>query len=192
MTEISISPRRLTPPEQRFVLHWGEMGSAWGVNRSIGQIHALLYLSERPLTADDLAQTLAIARSNVSGSVRDLLAWGLVQRTSILGDRRDYFTAEADLWEMVARIAEMRKARELDPTLQMLRTCSVEAAQCRQTPPVTRQRIEAMLAFVEMMDAWAGEMRGVPRAKLQALVKLGSAVLRLLPRKVGRGDTARS
>ena len=102
MTEISINKTPLPPAVQRFVLHWGEMGAVWGVNRSIGQIHAVLYLSEHPLTAEDLAETLALARSNVSNSLKELLQWGLIRRISVLGDRRDYYEAEVDLWEMVA------------------------------------------------------------------------------------------
>jgi DNA-binding transcriptional regulator GbsR (MarR family) len=186
MTETPITQDPLPKGIERFVLHWGEMGSAWGVNRSIGQIHALLYLAEAPLTAEDVAGRLGLARSNVSNSLRDLVQWGLVRRTSVLGDRRDYYEAEADLWEMVMRIAEMRKARELDPTIAVLHLCRDEAAADRQTPAVARQRIESMLAFVDMLDRWADDMRRVPRSKLAALVKLGSRVLRLLPGAGGR------
>jgi len=186
MTENSINREPLAPAIQRFVLHWGEMGSVWGVNRSIGQIHALLYLSDQPLTAEDVARRLGLARSNVSNSLRELVQWGLVHRTSLLGDRRDYYEAETDLWEMVARIAELRKARELDPTLAALRICQAEASGDRAVSGLARQRIERMLSFVEMIDRWAEEMRRVPRAKLAALVKLGARILRVLPAGAGR------
>jgi len=182
MTEITIKREPLPAAVQRFVLHWGEMGSVWGVNRSIGQIHALLYLSEHPLTAEDMAERLGLARSNVSNSLKDLVQWSLIRRTSVLGDRRDYYEAEVDLWEMVARIAEMRKARELDPTLAVLRACRDDATGDRSIGTTTRQRIEGMLDFVEMLDAWAADMRRVPRSKLTTLIKLGSRVLRFLPR----------
>ncbi len=184
MTEIEARKSPLPAAVQRFVLHWGEMGTVWGVNRSIGQIHALLYLSERPLTAEDLAETLGLARSNISNSLKELLQWALIRRVSVLGDRRDFYEAEGDLWEMVARIAEGRKSRELNPTLAMLKTCMAEAEADRFMSAASRERIAAMLAFTQMIDAWATDMRKVPRAKLAGLMKLGSAILRFLPAKV--------
>lgn len=173
----------MPPAVQRFVLHWGEMGQVWGVNRSIGQIHALLYLSGRPLTAEDIADTLGLARSNVSNSLKELLQWNLIRRVQVLGDRRDFYEAEADLWEMVTRIAEGRKTRELDPTAAMLKTCLAEAEADRFMDPKARERVAAMLGFVEMIDKWATDMRRVPRTKLAMLMRLGSAVLRFLPAK---------
>lgn len=186
MTEIT-HKKSLSPPEERFVLHWGEMGGVWGVNRSVGQIHALLYLAGEPLTADAIAEALGIARSNVSTSIRELGAWGLVRRVHVMGDRRDHFEAEADLWEMVTRIAEGRKARELDPTLVMLRACESDATGDRSVSAATRQRIAAMREFVEMVDAWARDIKRVPRGKLAALLRLGSAIVRVLP---GRARTS--
>src|ERR1700753_4362266 len=103
MTEITVE-KAIPPAVERFILHWGDMGGQWGVNRSVAQIHALLYLSERPLTAEDIAEALGMARSNVSNSLRELTAWKLVRRAPVLGDRRDHFEAEADLWQMVTRI----------------------------------------------------------------------------------------
>ena len=173
----------MPPAVQRFVLHWGEMGQVWGVNRSIGQIHALLYLSGRPLTAEDIAETLSLARSNVSNSLKELIAWNLIRRVPVLGDRRDFFEAEADLWEMVTRIAEGRKSRELDPTMATLKACKAEAEADRFMDPKAKERIAAMLTFVEMIDTWASDMRRVPRAKLSLLMRLGSAILRFLPAK---------
>ena len=183
MTEMNVHKAPMPPAVQRFVLHWGEMGQVWGVNRSIGQIHALLYLSGRPLTAEDIAETLSLARSNVSNSLKELIAWNLIRRVPVLGDRRDFFEAEADLWEMVTRIAEGRKSRELDPTMATLKACKAEAEADRFMDPKAKERIAAMLTFVEMIDTWASDMRRVPRAKLSLLMRLGSAILRFLPAK---------
>src|SRR3954447_22469520 len=127
MTEITDQPKILPAPVERFVLHWGDMGSEWGVNRSVSQIHALLYLSERPLTAEEIAEPLGLARSNVSTSIKELLAWNLIRRVPIKGDRRDHFEAETDLWEIVTRIAAGRKERELDPAVAALQACMRDA-----------------------------------------------------------------
>jgi len=183
MTEISASKPTFPPAVERFVLHWGEMGTVWGVNRSIGQIHALLYLADKPMTAEDLAETLGLARSNVSNSLKELLQWNLIRRVSVLGDRRDFFEAEVDLWEMVARIAEGRKSRELDPTTTVLRQCVAEAEADRFMNVTSKQRISEMLAFCEMLDRWAMDMKKVPRSRLAQLMKLGSTILRFLPGK---------
>ena len=187
MTEITNISVQLPPAVQRFVLHWGEMGAVWGTNRSVGQIHALLYLSDKPMTAEDLAEALGHARSNVSNSLKELMGWSLVRRVHVMGDRRDFFEAEADLWEMVTRIAEGRKAREIDPTLAMLRTCIDEVKDDRHVSSTARKRIGEMHGFVSMVDAWAGEMRRVPRSKLHMLMRLGAAIVRFLP---GRGEDA--
>jgi DNA-binding transcriptional regulator GbsR (MarR family) len=112
---------------ERFVVHWGEMGEVWGVNRSVAQIQALLYVAERPLAAEDIAERLRLARSNVSTSLRELLSWSLIRRVPVLGDRRDYYEAEADMFEMVRRIAQGRKAREIDPAIAVLRACVTDA-----------------------------------------------------------------
>ena len=185
MTEITVHKPPLPPAVQRFVLHWGEMGTVWGVNRSVGQIHALLYLSDRPLTAEDIADTLGLARSNVSTSLKELLGWNLIRRAHVMGDRRDYFAAETDLWEMLTRIAEGRKAREIDPTMGTLKTCLAEAEQDRFMSATARERITAMHDFVAMIDRWSADIRRVPRAKLALLMKLGSAIVRFLPVRAG-------
>jgi DNA-binding transcriptional regulator GbsR (MarR family) len=182
MTEIS-QTQKLPPAVERFVLHWGEMGAVWGTNRSVGQIHALLYLSDTPLTAEDLAATLGLARSNVSNSLKELLGWSLIQRVSVMADRRDFYTAETDVWEMVTRIAEGRKARELDPTFAVLKACATEAREDRFINPTTRARMDAMRDFVEMVDTWSTDIRKVPRGKLMTLLKLGSAIARFIPGK---------
>src|SRR5712691_10712827 len=127
MTEITGNTRTIQGAVERFVLHWGDMGGQWGVNRSVSQIHALLYLSERPRTAEEIADQLGLARSNVSNSIRELMAWNLIRRVPVKGDRRDHFEAETDLWEIAMRIAAVRKERELDPAVDALKACVAEA-----------------------------------------------------------------
>lgn len=188
MTETSVGQVRLPAAVQRFVLHWGEMGAVWGTNRSVGQIHALLYLSDKPLTAEELADTLGLARSNVSNSLKELIGWNLIRRVHVMGDRRDFYAAESDLWEMVTRIAEGRKAREVDPTLEMLRVCLKEANSDPFMSATARGRITQMHDFVSLLDGWAEQMRQVPRAKLTLLMKLGAAITRFVPGR--RADAA--
>ena len=181
MTEISDETRTLPSALERFVLQWGEMGGPWGVNRSVSQIHALLYLSERPLSAEEIADTLWLARSNVSNSLKELLAWNLIRRVPVKGDRREHFEAETDVWEIAVRIAARRKEREIDPAVAALRTCVAEAANDRAVHPVAAARLREMLAFVEMLDCFYGQMLTVPRTKLEALIRLGSRIAGLLP-----------
>src|SRR5688572_11375759 len=161
MTEITLESK-LAPAVERFVLHWGDMGSQWGVNRSVAQIHALLFLSERPLTAEEIAETLGIARSNVSNSLKELIAWKLVRRMPVMGDRRDHFEAETDLIEMVTRIAQGRKEREIDPAAAALRACMAEADGDPRVSPVARRRLAEMQIFVETLNRWYDQMLGVP------------------------------
>jgi DNA-binding transcriptional regulator GbsR (MarR family) len=187
MTEISEYPGQLSAPVEQFVLHWGDMGSQWGVNRSVAQIHALLYLSARPLTADDIAETLGMARSNVSNSIKELQAWNLIRRVPVRNDRRDHFEAETDLWEMFMRIAASRKEREIDPAVAALRSCTADAARDPDVGDVARTRLKAMLDFVNMMDGFYAQMLTVERAKLATLVRLGAKVFSLLP--VGKKKT---
>ncbi len=150
MTEISDDILPL--PVARFILYWGDLGGQWGVNRSVAQIHALLYVSERPLTADEIAAKLTLARSNVSNSIKELLNWRLIQRVPMMGDRRDHFTAETDVWEIVTRIAAGRKAREIDPAEAALKACVAQAEGDNSVAPVARDRLKAMLDFVETMS----------------------------------------
>ncbi|HEX6841097.1 MAG TPA: MarR family transcriptional regulator [Stellaceae bacterium] len=171
---------RLTPVMERYVLHWGEMGARWGVNRSVAQIHALLYLSPQPLTAEEIADTLALARSNVSTSLRELQGWGLVSLTHVLGDRRDHFEAKNDLWEMLLTIVEERKRREVDPTLTMLRQCVLDAGDDKETDPEIKARIERMLSFVETLANWYVQMRMLQKSTLVSLMKMGSKVAKVL------------
>src|SRR2546425_1596930 len=119
---------KLSPVQQKFILHWGEMGTRWGINRTVAQIHALLYISPKPLNAEEIADTLAVARSNVSNSLKELQGWGIVKMVHVLGDKRDHFESMKDVWEMFRVILEQRKRREIDPTLALLRECIAEAS----------------------------------------------------------------
>ena len=167
---------RLTPVMERYVLHWGEMGARWGVNRSVAQIHALLYLSPQPLTAEEISDTLALARSNVSTSLRELQGWGLVSLSHALGDRRDHFEAKTDLWDLLLTIVEERKRREVDPTLTMLSQCVLEADDDKETDPEVKARIARMLTFLETLAIWYAQMRGLQKSTLVALMKMGARV----------------
>ena len=181
MTEITEKAAKLPAVVERFILHWGDMGSQWGVNRSVSQIHALLYLSERPLTADEIAGVLGLARSNVSNSIRELLAWDLIRRVPVRGDRREHFEAETDIWEIAMRIAAVRKEREIDPAVDALRSCVADAGRDPKLNPVAGKRLKDMLAFVEGLDRWYAQMLTVPKSKLAALIRLGTRIIGLLP-----------
>jgi len=181
MTETTATA--VSEPLQRFILHWGDMGGHWGVNRSVGQIHALLYVSERPVTAEEIAGQLGLARSNVSNSLKELQAWGLVRRVPILGDRREHFEAEADIWEVAAKIAAGRKEREIDPALATLRACVQAAEADPATHRAAVERLRRMLEFTETLTRWYEQMTAVPRPKLMALIRLGAKIAALLPDK---------
>ncbi len=170
----------LAPPLQRFVVHWGEMGSRWGVNRTVAQIHALLFISPQALTAEEISDTLSVARSNVSTSLRELEAWGLVRVAHVLGDRRDHFTALKDVWEMFQVILEGRKRREVDPTLGVLRECVAEGRDPDRVDPHAQERLQELLAFFEAMTSWYQQVRRMPRSTLSRFVKMGDKVSRLL------------
>lgn len=170
---------KLTPTMQRLVLHWGEMAGRWGVSRSVAQIHALLFLSADPLTADAIAATLALARSNVSQSLKELQSWDLVSVTHVLGDRRDYFQARKDIWEVLTMIMDGRKKREIDPTLQMLRECVAESKRDHDTPEQVKERVGSMLEFVEEVSTWYEQIRGMPRPTLLKLMRMGARVARI-------------
>ncbi len=188
MTEISDNFSQLSPAVEQFILHWGDLGGQWGVNRSVAQIHALLYLSDRPLTAEDIADTLGLARSNVSNSIKELMGWKLIHRVPVRGDRRDHFEAETDIWEMVTRIAQGRKAREIDPAAEALRACMAEAERDSQINPVAMKRLKEMLDFVETINRWYEQMLGVPKPALVTLIKMGSKVTNLLSPVTRRGS----
>src|SRR5882724_13205617 len=180
MTEITEKEEKLPDAAERFVLHWGDMGGQWGVNRSISQIHALLYVSERPRTAEEIAAVLGLARSNVSTSIRQLVAWDLIRRVPVKGDRREHFEAETDVWEIAMRIAAVRKEREIDPAVEALRACVADAERDPKLHPLAAKRLTDMLAFVEAMDRWYAQMLTVPKPKLAALIRLGARIVGLL------------
>jgi DNA-binding transcriptional regulator GbsR (MarR family) len=181
MTETTDRSEALPPAVQRFVLYWGDMGDQWGVNRSVSQIHALLYLSERPLTAEEIAERLGMARSNVSNSLKELQGWDLIRRAPVMGDRRDYYEADVDVWSIAAKIVAGRKARELDPALAALRTCAAEAEGDAKVHPVAAQRLKEMQEFTRNVTGWYEQMSAVPRPKLMALIRLGGRIINLLP-----------
>src|SRR5262249_42125528 len=149
----------LTSIQEKFILHWGEMGTRWGINRTVAQIHALLFLSPEPLHAEAIAATLGVARSNVSTSLRELQGWGVVRVTHILGDRRDYFESLKDVWEMFRIIVDERRKREADPTLAMLRETVAETRKPGAADAYTRERLSDMLQFFELMTTWCEQTR---------------------------------
>ena len=174
---------KLTPVMEKYVLHWGEMGTRWGVNRSVSQVHALLYLHGKPLSAEEISDTLNMARSNVSNSLKELLTWNLAQRTHVMGDRRDHFFVKDDLWEMLITITEGRKSREIDPTLTMLRQCSEEAQEDSETPEEVKKRINAVLDFMETLSSWYEQMHRLPKPVLIKLMKMGRKVAKFVTKK---------
>lgn len=176
---------QLTPAVEKYVLHWGEMGTRWGTNRTVAQIQALLYLSPEPMRADEICELLSIARSHVSTSIRELQSYGLVRMTHVLGDRRDYFESIHDVWELFRVIIEQRKQRELNPTLSMLRSCAAEVETESDTDPVTRKRIRNMLEFVESTSDWYEQIRDIPSSTLTKLMKLGNGITRLVKKTDG-------
>ena len=161
----------LTPVQKKFILHWGEMGTRWGINRTVAQIHSLLYLSPQPLHAEEIAETLGVARSNVSNSLRELQGWGIVRVTHQLGDRRDHFEAMKDVWEMFRIIVEQRKRREIDPALQMLREC-IDELKAGGGDEYTRERVEEMLEFMTTMTGLYEEVKAFSPGMLKGLAKL--------------------
>lgn len=171
------------PQARAFILHWGEMGTHWGVNRSVAQIHALLYLSDRPVHAEEISETLGLARSNVSTGVKELQSYGIIRRTHVEGDRRDHFIAETDLWEMLIRIVSERKKREIDPTIATLRQLSADMDGRSDVPAHVRERIGRMHEFIGTLAHWYDDVRGLPKSTLITLMKLGGRVARLIPGK---------
>jgi DNA-binding transcriptional regulator GbsR (MarR family) len=176
----------LSESTKQFILHWGEMGTRWGVNRTVAQVHALLYLAAEPLTAEDIAETLSVARSNVSTSLKELQNWDLVQTESRIGDRRDYFTTTADVWTLFLTVVEQRVEREIIPTLTMLRRCAAEVQAERPSQPVVAERITAMQVFLEQLYGWYCEIKRLPPASLRSLVNIGSGIIRVLPKSQRR------
>ena len=174
------------PDAKAFILHWGEMGTQWGVNRSVSQIHALLYLSDRPLPADEIVEQLGLARSNVSTGLKELQGYEIVRRVHVDGDRRDHFVAETDLWDMLMKISAERKRREIDPTVRLLAELSARLAADPAAPRHVRERITRMHEFISTLATWYDQVRGLPKPTLVTLMKLGAKVARFIP---GAGKT---
>ena len=170
----------LDPVIKKMVLHWGEMGARWGISRTVAQIHALLYFSPQPLTADEIVATLGVARSHVSNSLKELQSWGVVKGVHILGDRREHFQCIKDVWQMFEILLDERKRREVDPTLKALRETSAQLDASGSVDPNTKERLAKMLEFFELMDGWFGEIRRLPLSSRVKLVKLGSHIGRWL------------
>ena len=171
---------QMTPAVENYVLHWGEMGTRWGTNRTVAQIQALLYLSPKPLRADEIVDLLSVARSNVSTSIRELQSYGLVRMTHLLGDRRDYFESIHDVWDLFRAIIEQRKQRELNPTLAMLKGCAAEIQAEKDTDPVTKERVTNMLQFIESISDWYEQISEIPTGTLTKLMALGSRITKLV------------
>ena len=171
---------KLNSVEQKFVLHWGEMGTKWGINRTVAQIHALLYVSPKPLNAEEISATLTVARSNVSNSLKELQGWRIVKLVHVMGDKRDHFEALPDAWETFRIVLDERKKREIDPTLEMLRECIAKAGEDTSTSKYTEQRLRDLAAFFETTNEWYGQIRSWPTSALTKFVKLGGKIQKML------------
>jgi DNA-binding transcriptional regulator GbsR (MarR family) len=171
---------KLSPVQQKFILHWGEMGTRWGINRTVAQIHALLYISPRPLNAEEIVLTLGVARSNVSNSLKELQGWGIVKRVHVLGDARDHFESMKEVWEMFRVVLDERKKREIDPTLALLRDCVAEAEKDKETDEYTEQKLRELAGFFELTTVWYGQIRTWPTSALTKFVKAGDKIRKLL------------
>ncbi|MGB5871322.1 MAG: MarR family transcriptional regulator [Albidovulum sp.] len=178
MTELT--DKHESSAKAQFVLYWGDMGSQWGVNRSVAQIHALLYLSVNPINAEEISDQLGIARSNVSNSLKELVGWKLIRRVPVPGDRREHFIAEVDVWEMAMRIAQGRKEREIDPAMAAINNCVRQAKTEPNLDPVILARMNEMQDFLTTADRWSTQMLNVPKSRLNALMKMGDKVFSLL------------
>ena len=162
---------------QEFILHFGEMGSRWGINRTVGQVYALLFLSDRPLCADDIVASLSVSRSNVSMSLRELQSWNLVRLQHLPGDRRDHFVTPDDLWLIVRTLIEERKKREIDPTLTKLRELEMQAVSNGSDPDIdayARTRIAELREMIELLTGWYDDMNRLETERLVALLKMGA------------------
>jgi DNA-binding transcriptional regulator GbsR (MarR family) len=170
----------LSPVQPKFVLHWGEMGTRWGINRTVAQIHALLYIAPKPLNAEEIAETLSVARSNVSSCLKELQGWSIVKLVHVLGDKRDHFESMKDPWEMFRVVLDERKRREIDPTLALLKDCLEEADQDNKTDEYTRERLTALYEFMEATTNWYLQIRRWPTSALARFVKMGDKARKLL------------
>lgn len=188
----------LKPVAKKFILHWGEMGTRWGVNRTVSQIHALLYMAGRPMDAEEIAETLGVARSNVSTSLKELQSWKLVKVAHIMGERRDHFETSHDVWELFRTVVRERKMREFDPTIATLREC-LASPDLSQEDKAAQLRIAETLALMETLTTWTDEMLRLEPATLMKLLKMGASVQKFVRgdgkdagKKVGPGDDEQS
>jgi len=171
---------KITPVIEKYINHWGEMGLRWGTNRTVAQIQALLYLSPRPLTAEEISSLLSVVQSHVSTSLRELQNYGVVNMTHIAGDRNDYFESIHDVWELFRVIIEQRKQKELSPTLKMLNECSIEIEKENEAHQVTRERIHNMLSFVNSINNWYEKIKSISNSALQKIMSLGNAITKFV------------
>jgi len=176
-----ISTMKLLPVSEKFILHWGEMGSRWGVNRTVAQIHALLYIVGKPLAADEITDTLGVARSNVSNSLKELQGWGLISIVHIMGDRRDHFETSGDVWALARNIFAERKHREFDPTVEFLRDC-MASNDLAWEDAEAKKRIADTLQLMETISVWGDEMLSLDPETLVKVMKLGAKIQKLLRR----------
>ena len=172
--------QHLPPLSTQFVAHFGEMGSRWGINRTVGQIYALIFISQRALNADEIAEALEFSRSNVSMGLKELQAWRLVRLRHLPGDRREYFEAPPDVWEIFRVIVEERKRREIDPTLTVLRECVIEGGEDAALEKGPLNRMNDVLLFLEMLGATYDDYKHLPPATMQRFLKMGGKVARFL------------
>jgi DNA-binding transcriptional regulator GbsR (MarR family) len=170
----------LSPVQQKFILHWGEMGTRWGINRTVAQIHALLFISQKPLNAEEIVQALGVARSNVSNSLKELQGWGIVKRVHVMGDSRDHFESMKDVWEMFRVVMDERKKREFDPTERLLRECIAGAEKDKETDEYTEQKLRELADFFQTTTAWYGQIRQWPTSTLTKFLKAGDKLRKLL------------
>jgi DNA-binding transcriptional regulator GbsR (MarR family) len=175
----------LSSVQRQYILHWGEMGTRWGINRTVAQIHALLYLSPKPLAAEEIARTLNVARSNVSTSIRELESWGLVRPVHVLGERREHYESMKDVWAMFRVIAEQRKRREVDPTVQLLGRCLAELEQEGSRDTYTRERLQAMAEFFDAGTAAYEELSQLSPETLRGLLKIRGKIRKVARLKTG-------
>jgi DNA-binding transcriptional regulator GbsR (MarR family) len=171
---------KLSPVQQKFVLHWGEMGTRWGINRTVAQIHALLYISPKPLNAEEIAETLNVARSNVSTSLKELQSWRIVKLVHILGNKRDHFETMKNVWEMFRIVLDERKRREIDPTVALLEECIAEAAEAKESDAYTEERLRELHRFFETTTAWYLQVGKLPASALVKFLSAGDKVLKSL------------
>jgi DNA-binding transcriptional regulator GbsR (MarR family) len=169
----------LSPAQQKFILHWGTMGTQWGINRTVAQIHALLFISPGPLPAEEIAETLQVARSNVSNSLRELQGWGIIRTISVIGDRRDHFESLRDVWELFRIVFEERKRREFDPTLALLRECLAETEK-NKSDAFTHERLSRLLEFFETTGGWFEQLRKLPNSAIIKFIRLGDKLFKKL------------